>query len=127
MTEEALHGKYRPVWLGHRRDARRKTALLPSAVWTLPACTFDRAAQHGLPLWASPDMRLWGRQPRRAGTPHIALLTAVRRIGAAIRLWPERARSRRQLRELSDHMLKDIGLTRAEVGHEFPQPFRHFD
>ncbi|MFL5269012.1 MAG: DUF1127 domain-containing protein [Stellaceae bacterium] len=127
MMEEALHREYRPAWLGHRRDARPKTALLPGTVWTLPAGTFDRAAQHGSPLWASPDVPLWGLKPRRAETRLIALLTAVRRIGAAIRLWPERSRSRQQLRELSDHMLKDIGLTRAEVGHEFPQPFRHYD
>jgi uncharacterized protein YjiS (DUF1127 family) len=127
MMEEALLREYRRAWLGHRRDAGRKTALLPGAVWSLPAGTFDRAAQHGSPLWASRDVPLWGPKQRRAETGLIALLTAVRRIGAAIRLWPEHARSRQQLRELSDHMLKDIGLTRAEVGHEFPQPFRHCD
>ena len=127
MMEEALHREYRPAWLGHRRDARRKAALLPSAVWTLPARTFDRAAQHGSSMWTSPDVPLWGSKPRRAKTRFIALLTAVGRIGATIRLWPERSRSRQQLRELSDHMLKDIGLARAEVGHEFPQPFRHCD
>jgi uncharacterized protein YjiS (DUF1127 family) len=103
MMEEALHREYRPAWLGHRRDARRKTALLPGTVWTLSAGTFDRAAQHGSPLWASPDVPLWGLKPRRAKTRLIALLMAVRRIGTAIRLWPESARSRRQLRELSDH------------------------
>jgi uncharacterized protein YjiS (DUF1127 family) len=64
-------------------------------------------------LCGHPDVPLWGLKPRRAETRLIALLTAVRRIGAAIRLWTERSRSRQQLRELGDHMLKDIGLTRG--------------
>ena len=47
-------------------------------------------------------------------------LTAIRRIVAAIRRWREHARSRQQLRALSDHLLKDIGLRREDVGYEFP-------
>ena len=35
----------------------------------------------------------------------------------------ERARQRRQLRELSDHMLRDIGLTRADAWAEAEKPF----
>ena len=34
-----------------------------------------------------------------------------------------RARQRRTLGELDDAMLKDIGLTRAEVEHECAKPF----
>ena len=37
--------------------------------------------------------------------------------------WFERARQRRQLGELSDHMLKDIGLSRADVEAEVTKPF----
>ena len=37
--------------------------------------------------------------------------------------WLERARQRRQLRELGDHMLKDIGLSRADVEAEASKPF----
>lgn len=37
--------------------------------------------------------------------------------------WLERARQRRELRQLSDHMLKDIGLTRADVEAEAAKPF----
>ena len=65
------------------------------------------------------------RVSRRADTRHIAVLTVIRRIVAAIRLWRGRARSQQQLRELSDHMLKDIGLRREDVGYEFPKPFWH--
>ena len=37
--------------------------------------------------------------------------------------WLERARQRRQLRQLGDHMLKDIGLSRADVDAEASKPF----
>jgi uncharacterized protein YjiS (DUF1127 family) len=33
-------------------------------------------------------------------------------------LWLERNRQRRQLHSLSNHMLKDLGLSRADVEHE---------
>jgi uncharacterized protein YjiS (DUF1127 family) len=37
--------------------------------------------------------------------------------------WFERARQRRELSRLSAHMLKDIGLTRADVEAELAKPF----
>ena len=37
--------------------------------------------------------------------------------------WFDRARQRRQLCELSDHLLSDIGLTRADVWVESAKPF----
>jgi uncharacterized protein YjiS (DUF1127 family) len=37
--------------------------------------------------------------------------------------WFERARQRRQLQQLGDHMLKDIGLSRADVEAEVSKPF----
>jgi uncharacterized protein YjiS (DUF1127 family) len=37
--------------------------------------------------------------------------------------WLERVGQRRQLGRLSDHMLKDIGLSRAEVEAEVAKPF----
>ena len=55
----------------------------------------------------------------------LALHLARRRVGdLAMRLlravdllltWRERARQRRQLRSLNDRMLRDIGITRADV------------
>jgi Domain of unknown function (DUF1127) len=36
----------------------------------------------------------------------------------------ERARQRRHLARLSDRMLSDIGLSRADVEREFARPFR---
>jgi uncharacterized protein YjiS (DUF1127 family) len=37
--------------------------------------------------------------------------------------WFDRASQRRQLGELSDHMLRDIGVTRADVWAESSKPF----
>ena len=69
-----------------------------------------------LPLWAP---REWS--PAKWTPTQMWPLTRV------IRHWRQRARARQQLRRLSDHMLKDIGLSREEVGHEFPWPFGRFD
>jgi uncharacterized protein YjiS (DUF1127 family) len=38
-------------------------------------------------------------------------------------MWHGRARQRRQLRSLSDRMLRDIGLTRGDVMAESSKPF----
>jgi uncharacterized protein YjiS (DUF1127 family) len=63
----------------------------------------------------------------------LALHLARRRVGdLAMRLrravdllltWRERARQRRQLRSLNDRMLRDIGITRADVLAESSKPF----
>lgn len=37
--------------------------------------------------------------------------------------WQERARSRVLLGRLDDRMLRDIGITRADVDHEAAKPF----
>jgi uncharacterized protein YjiS (DUF1127 family) len=38
-------------------------------------------------------------------------------------IWLERSRQRQHLAMLSDHMLKDIGLTRVDVEAEVSKPF----
>jgi uncharacterized protein YjiS (DUF1127 family) len=40
-----------------------------------------------------------------------------------VMVWHERARQRRQLQTLSDHMLHDIGLGRGDVAAETSKPF----
>jgi uncharacterized protein YjiS (DUF1127 family) len=54
----------------------------------------------------------------------VGLLRAARRsaVGAALG-WRERARQLRSLRELDDHLLRDIGLTREQVALETVKPF----
>jgi uncharacterized protein YjiS (DUF1127 family) len=48
------------------------------------------------------------------------------RVGGVVDLvltWHERARQRRQLRSMGNHMLRDIGLSRADVEGEAGKPF----
>jgi uncharacterized protein YjiS (DUF1127 family) len=42
---------------------------------------------------------------------------------ALLELWSERRRQRRALLELSDHVLKDIGISRSEALQEGRKPF----
>ena len=49
--------------------------------------------------------------------------SGVRRAVTLLLIWQQRARDRRQLQSLSDHMLRDIGLTRADVFAEASKPF----
>ena len=58
----------------------------------------------------------WIRQAR-------AWSRAVSRAIDLLLIWQQRARDRRQLESLSDHMLRDIGLTRADVYAEASKPF----
>jgi uncharacterized protein YjiS (DUF1127 family) len=58
------------------------------------------------------DRRLWSADR--------ALWTQV---GEVLLTWLERTRQRRQLGQLSPHMLKDIGLSRADVEAEVTKPF----
>jgi uncharacterized protein YjiS (DUF1127 family) len=44
-------------------------------------------------------------------------------LGRTVLAWQVRARQRRHLAELSDYMLRDLGLTRADVFRETRKPF----
>jgi uncharacterized protein YjiS (DUF1127 family) len=128
MMEESPRREYRRSSLNHRFGEYRRPARLPVTVRISSVLIFDRAAQHRSPLWASPDAPpLAKRMPHRAGTRHIAPLAAIHRIVAASRLARARVRSRQQLDELNDHLLKDIGLRREDLGFEAPTPFWHRD
>lgn len=61
------------------------------------------------------------RQPARS----IKAASSVRPWGALMTLltWLERRRERRALLELNDHMLKDIGVSRADAWAEGSKPF----
>jgi uncharacterized protein YjiS (DUF1127 family) len=69
-------------------------------------------------------------QTTRTSHATLAGLTArpwlAERVGGIFDLlltWHERARQRRHLRSLDDHMLRDIGLSRADVEGEAEKPF----
>lgn len=66
----------------------------------------------------------------RRATPLVLGSALARRCGRACEgiaeiglQWIDRGRQRRQLAELSDHMLRDIGLTRADAWAEADKPF----
>ncbi len=63
----------------------------------------------------------------RASPTPIGVFGWLRRGASALfrllLVWQDRERQRRHLRELDDRMLKDIGLSRADVAHEADKPF----
>jgi uncharacterized protein YjiS (DUF1127 family) len=61
------------------------------------------------------------RTPGVAG--HFSFSQLIARGAEMISLWQERAEGRQHLAALDDHMLADIGLTRAEAEQEANKPF----
>jgi uncharacterized protein YjiS (DUF1127 family) len=66
-------------------------------------------------------LRSFDRIPQRRAKARGGRRTFLSRILALFRLWQERARTRRQLRELNERELSDIGLTGAQS--EAAKPF----
>ena len=124
MMEESLRGEFGLSSLGHCQYKSRRAARPPKTVCATLVHAFDPTLQHRSTRSASLDVPLT-HTPRRAKNRHIVPLMAIRLIVAAIRRWRERAHSRQQLRELNDHMLRDIDLRREDLGYEFPMPFWH--
>ena len=62
----------------------------------------------------------------RSGLAHIIASDVAPVLGGIIEApiaWLERMRERRHLARLSDDMLKDIGVSRADVEHVVEKPF----
>jgi uncharacterized protein YjiS (DUF1127 family) len=66
---------------------------------------------------ATPETRLYGREFGRTAQRLAA------QVFTTLLDWQERARQRRRLSELDDRLLKDIGLSRADVAREVEKPF----
>jgi len=47
----------------------------------------------------------------------------LRRLLQLLRLWQQRARTRRQLAALDDHQLSDVGISHSERMDELSKPF----
>lgn len=63
-------------------------------------------------------------------TPHYGAAPAGQRLALRIgrildvlRVWHERARRRRELQEIPEHLLRDMGITREDVDREMDKPF----
>ncbi len=52
-----------------------------------------------------------------------SLWTLPERIADVLYEWQRRASERHHLRQLDDHMIKDLGLSRADVEGEAGKPF----
>jgi uncharacterized protein YjiS (DUF1127 family) len=94
----------------------------PASISTVRAFCLPRVSPPPLSL-----VRSEGPGWRRAMTRQIRLLTAIRRFLA--RPWQGRRRAgpQMQLCELSNHLLKDIGLRREYLAQGFAEPYHGFD
>ena len=92
---------YRSARIGRARRARTKADM--SRARSRGPDRISQAAQ-------------WHASPHRLSD----FLSDVR---AALREWRRRKNSRLELARLVKRMLRDIGLTRAEVDHEINEPF----
>ena len=63
-----------------------------------------------------------GLQPRDRGLSPISVLKILHCFRTAYRLGGERYRQRRQLMEMDDRQLKDIGITREQAEQEARKP-----
>ena len=54
-----------------------------------------------------------------------AIVGSYLRISDTTAMWRARLRQRRELQELSDHVLKDIGISRCDVFRESTKYFWH--
>jgi uncharacterized protein YjiS (DUF1127 family) len=51
------------------------------------------------------------------------LSTLIVKVTDTVLDWQDRARQRHRLGEMDDHLLRDIGLSRADLEHEAAKPF----
>lgn len=67
--------------------------------------------------------RLVEHLPRRGDTTFVEPLPSLSHLFSLLLLWQERVHTRRELRELDERALHDIGLSRGEAAYEAGKPF----
>ncbi len=76
---------------------------------------------------ASPVHTAVTAKPLYEGVPQLEIRPGLRHwlatVIATSELWLERARERRGLMRLNEHMLRDVGITRAQAEAEGQKPF----
>ena len=115
---EDLYGEIGVLPLRRHHDQRKAAVGLSETVWLSSVNLLDRPAHHASSPGSPPDGSLDRPPPPRGKTSDITPLMALRRIFAALRRWGGRSRPQQQLRELSDHLLKDIGLSRVVLAYD---------
>ncbi len=55
--------------------------------------------------------------------PNLGRLSRPSSLMESFLLWQARARERYHLQELDDHLLRDMGLSRADIAREADKPF----
>jgi uncharacterized protein YjiS (DUF1127 family) len=115
-----------PLWsLDRRGDGRRGTVAARDAV-EASSPRLVRGGPFGDPLGmvrGAPPRCL----PSRGTKDHSAPLAMIRRILAVMRLRRARIRSLQQLKELDNHLLRDIGLGQEAVDYTYPRPELYWD
>lgn len=69
------------------------------------------------------SLRLAARPRPARSSAAAAAPGLLRRIAATLATWQARHRQRRELRELDDRLLRDIGISRAAAEAEARKPF----
>ena len=115
---EGLYGEVLVSSLRRHHDQRKAAVGLSETVWLSSVNLVDLPAHHASSPGSPPDGALDRPAPPRDETSDITRLTAIRRIFAALRRWRGRSRSQQQSRALSDHLLRDIGLSRVVLAYD---------
>ncbi len=118
---DSVHGERQPSSLTRYHDKPRRAVRRQGVA--VDVRTLELTARRERLPWTSLDLRRTRWVPHRAKTRGIAPLTSIRRLALAFQEWRRRARSRQELSKLSDHMLKDIGLSREAAHCEAAKPF----
>ena len=124
MMKEDLR-EARPLWsLDRRGDGRRGAATTSETVGVFYAFGFTGPLGDPLEVVSDGPLR---RVPDRATADRITPLAMIRRILAFMRLRRGRGRSRQELKELDNHLLRDIGLGREAIDYTSPRPEMYWD
>ena len=114
-----------PLWsLDRRGDGRRGAAAISETVGVFYAFGCTGPLEYPLKVVYDGPLR---RVPDRATTDRITPLAMIRRILAFMRLRRGRVRSRQELKELDNHLLRDIGLGREAIDYTSPRPEMYWD
>ena len=78
--------------------------------------TFDSRSASGLMLRGAVS-------PGPLGRRRVSPSGLLARLFDLLMTWSQRARERRELHAMSEHSLRDIGLSRADAAQEYDKPF----